>query len=173
MAGYKFQDSDNMALLVEPGDHIIEVVGYEFTLSKVGGHQQIKLKVTNVDPATLEVIPGKSAKWQDILTLSEKALWRADTFLKSCGANVAKGADIEFDPDERDREGAVFVDLRGLRGWALVGHRADDKNPAKKYNEVVTWYTNKPKVKRRDYPPLPAKGEAEIPVDPSTGKKLF
>lgn len=156
MASYKFRDSDNLVMLIEPGDYVLEVVGYELKLS-TKGDPQIEVDVVNVDPKTLDRIPGKSTKFKDTLTLSEKAGWRVDTFLKSCGIQIAKDAEVEFDPEQRD-DGKVFVDLRGLRGWALVGQEPGTKDPTKKFQKVVTWYTNKEKIARRPYPSLPEPG---------------
>lgn len=171
MASYRFKNSENIEfVLKKPGDYPVEIIGYKFGLSK-DGDAQIELKFSTVDPKTLEP-DATSGKGQERLTLSEKATWRVDTFLKCCGVVVPMDSEVEFDPDEMEKPenaGKFFVDLRGLRGWASIINEQDQNKPDRKYNKIGTWYTNKPKLPRRIYPALAhssvrsADGDGETP----------
>lgn len=155
MASYRFKNSENIEfVLKKPGDYPVEVIGYKFGLSQAGDGQ-IELSFTTIDPKSLEPAPD-SGKGRERLTLSEKAAWRVDTFLKCCGVVVPIDAEVEFDPDEMEKPenaGKHFVDLRGLRGWVSIVNEPDKDKPDRKYNKVGTWYTNKPKLPKREYPP--------------------
>lgn len=170
MASYRFTNQENLEfLLLALGDYPLEIVGLSFGLSQ-GGDTKVELKIANIDSKTLEEVPGKSTRFRENITLSEKAAWRMDTLLKCCGVDVKPGEVLEFDPDERQKaiaEGKRFIDLRGLRGWGAVGHEPDKNNPQKKYNKVLTWYTNKQKLPKREYPPYddtPATAPDEGPL---------
>lgn len=153
MAGYRFSDSDNKAFArLKEGDYILEVVGFGFGLTN-SNEDKVDLKVSVVNPNDLNAKPHE-LQIREQLTLSEKAGWRVDTFLKSCGITLEKGADVEFDQKLRGRPGCTFIDLRGLRGWASVVDEPSQKDPKKIYSKVGTWYTNKGKVAARQYPPL-------------------
>lgn len=161
MAGYRFSDSDNKAFArLKEGDYILEVVGFGFGLSGDGA-TKIELKVAAVNPKDLAALPHET-KIRENLTLSEKAGWRVDTFLKACGVNLAKGADVEFDPKLRTRPGCTFIDLRGMRGWASVIDQPGTKDKTKIYNAVGTWYTNRDKIPPRQYPALDGSAPAEM-----------
>jgi hypothetical protein len=164
MAGYKFTDQENKEFtLLDDGDYPLEVVGYAFGVSGSGA-DQVKLKLSPLDPALMEV-PKGAPVFQDMLTLSERAAWRADTFLKSAGIVVPVGADVEFDPSQRKRPGCFFVDLRGLRFWARVGREESEKQKGKFFQKVVTFYTNKEKIPKRDYPPFENAQGRELAAD--------
>jgi hypothetical protein len=163
MAGYKFGDSDNKEFSrLKEGDYILEVVGFGFGVSnQEGAPAQVDLKVSVVNPKDLSA-PPHELRIRERLTLSEKAAWRVDTFLKSCGITLAKGVDVEFDSKLRNRPGCTFVDLRGLRGWGSIVDQPSRTDPKKIYSAVGTWYTNRDKVPRREYPPLDGSQPSEM-----------
>lgn len=141
MAGYKFTDQENLKTTCADGDYIFEIIGFELGLSDKGDDKVI----------VLLQIEKEHVKVYDHITLSEKAAWRMDTLLKCCGVVVAKGADIEFDPEQRDREGAHFVNLVGLRGSARFfkdTYTPPSGGSKKESMKVQTYYTNKEKLVR-------------------------
>lgn len=141
----QFEDRENLQA-IEPQDAIVEVINYAFGLSKTGGHPQVILKCR---------VEGHGVTFEEYLTSSPAGAWRIDTFLKSCGVDVKVGQNVEFDPEEFEAakaEGAVCVELQGLRGWVSIIKEPGQKDPNKFYNKVGIWYTNKAKLPRKVYP---------------------
>jgi hypothetical protein len=135
MPNYKYGDSDNVLLFVELGDYVVEINDVAFGLSKQGNDKiDLKLKVEKTGTTVY-----------DVLTFSEKAFWRIDTCLKSCGVKIAKGEDAEFNK-ERLKEGQRYIKLIGLRGWVTLGVEEYPVGSGKKKNKVLTWLTDKEKL---------------------------
>jgi len=72
MPTFTFNDSDNQARLVDPGEYFAEVVGYEFGYAR-SGNETLTL-VLKQEPDGALVF--------DTLVFTQKAFWKIDTMLK-------------------------------------------------------------------------------------------
>lgn len=72
MPSFTFNDSDNLTRLVDPGEYMAEIIGFEFGYSR-SGNETLTL-VLRQEPDGVIVF--------DTLTFTEKAFWRIDTMLK-------------------------------------------------------------------------------------------
>lgn len=161
MPVYQFQDSENIPAVVEAGDYVIRVTETKFGLSQAGN--------AKVD-LTLQIEKTGTILY-DTLTFTDKAFWRIDTFLKSCGVKLAKGQGVEFDPDVEPGPGEVFIPLVGLRGWATLFVDEYPKDSGRKKNKVLMWITNKEKLARIAPPPRQA-DPMDAPLTPSEGVQV-
>ena len=135
MPKYTYKDQEALAFELLPnGDYILEVVGYECTISntpKTRGSEVITVKVR---------AEGRHAVWKEKLILHPSCDWKIDVFLKCMNAAPVKGMEIDLAENM----------IMGLRGWATVGQREykAQSGEMKKTNEVVAWITNKEKLTR-------------------------
>ena len=144
-----FQDTDNRPprVIIEPCDAI-------FCVTKFGSAytQKSTAKVpsgTLVYQMELE-IEGKNCIVEEDLYDIEAAQWRLDTFLKSAGVQLAKGEAFEFSKAKADEAFVKHVNPIGLRGWCHVKKQPWTNQPGKFSNEIGIFYTDKPKLPRRE-----------------------
>ena len=154
----KFNDSENQAPIQPDGDYIFRVIEFSSGISagsKTRGSDDYKL--------TLELEPS-GAKVNERLIDHPSCDWKIDTFLKSAGVQIAKGAAFEFQENRAIASGVPFINPIGLRGWCRIhtetyakkGEPAEDKGKwTGKSNKVAIFYTDKPKLPRID-PPVEA-----------------
>lgn len=138
MPGYQFQDSENQAGAVPPGDYTVEVVEVEFGISngaKTSGADKMSLKLK---------IDGKATCFEHLI-FHPSCIWKIDTAIKSLnllinGKPPKKGESIQFSEPM----------MLGLRGWATIGQEPD-KNKVLR-NKVVCWITTKEKLAKVEQP---------------------
>jgi hypothetical protein len=141
MNEYVFQDRQPPAFeLVPDGDYILEVTGFDKTISNrpdTNGCDVIELKVK---------VEGRNAAWKEIFTIHEDWSWRMDVFLKAAHAAPKKGEGFRLTEEN-------FI---GLRAWATVASREykSRSGETKKANKVLAWITNKEKLARRAAEPV-------------------
>jgi hypothetical protein len=137
--------------LLPKGDYPWQVVGCDFEISKgreTIGSDVMVLKVAFYKDDKFE---HKLAQWSENLIFHESIAWKLNVFIKCSnllidGKPPEHGAEIEWTPEL----------VIGLRGWATVGSRVhkDDVNKPeaekRKYNQVVSWLTNKAKIPRAE-----------------------
>lgn len=135
--------------LLPKGNYPYEVIACDFELSKgpkTRGSDVMVLKLAFYRDDKFE---KKAAQWSEDFIFHPSCDWRLSVFAKSAnmlvnGTQPADGAEIDWTPEL----------VIGLRGWATVGTRTHGEDKAKaedekrKYNEVVVWLTNLPKLSR-------------------------
>jgi hypothetical protein len=135
MPTFQFNDSENKVFEpLPPGDYIARVTECEFSISngaKTSGCDKMKLKFV-VEKN------GEERKFSERLIFHESCGWRIDTFAKSFNLLIGGKPPTKGQPIEWSEHMVV-----GLRGWVTLGIR--EGSDKKKYNEVVTFITNKEK----------------------------
>ena len=160
-----FRDSDNLPPLLPAGDYIYKVVEFSSGISAGG-------KTSGSDKYELVLeFPG-GAKCRENLIDHDSCSWKIDTFLKSAGVKIPKGAEFKFTIDERGDDVSIINPL-GLKGSCKLRienypKKGEDKEkPATwtgKSNRVEIFYTDKPKIPRKE--PPQAEAAAEESDDP-------
>lgn len=131
------------------GDYPYEVTACDFELSKgqiTRGCDVMVLKLVFYRDDKFE---KKAAQWSEDFIFHPSCDFKLNLFAKSSnllvgGKPLEHGAEIDWTPEL----------VIGLRGWAKVGSRThgDDKakpeSEKRKYNQVVVWLTNLPKLAR-------------------------
>lgn len=115
--------------LLPEGDYEVEVMEIETGLSKKG-HEQITMKLA---------AKPKGVRFTERLTFIESCYGIIDAFVKSTGMYNDEGKPAKIGDSIQFDESTMI----GLRGWAHIRPRADDKDPNLKYNSVGWWITNK------------------------------
>lgn len=145
-----FNDSENMVQLVPEGDYRFKVVQFDEGISsgaKTAGSTMFKSKLQ------IELSkPGEQGPtlFENFIDHSATA-WRIDTFLKSCGVKIPKGAAFEFDRETAIRKKALHVNPYGLRGWCRLvveDYKPSNSTQTKQKNKVAAFYTDKEKLPR-------------------------
>ncbi len=126
MPKYTYQDRAGF-MVVEEGDYLVAVSGYEFKISKAGGHDMIELTCC-VEPHGNNVF--------ERLVFTDKALWKIDQVLKALGIAPKKGEDVDFSEDWCKQH------LLMKRAWVHLVK--DEYEPGKVNNKIAFWITNKP-----------------------------
>jgi hypothetical protein len=144
-----FQDSENVVTLVPDGDYVFCVIGFECKLStgpKTRSSDQFDFELE------IELAKGSSKCFCTLID-HDSCAWKIDTFLKSSGAKVGKGEAFEFREDLAAEKGVKWINPLGLRGWCRLGAREytrTGETTKRKVNEVVSFYTDKPKLAPRE-----------------------
>jgi hypothetical protein len=122
---YTYTDSDSFRSTVEPGEHKIKVVGYEFGISNQG-NDKLDLELRTV---------AEDVTIYDTLTFHPKSAWKMDTVLKCLApskgvALPAKGDALTID--------TAFVEkyLKDATGIVLTHneeYNGEDKTRIKKF----------------------------------------
>lgn len=138
MSDYVYGGQDNRQFYVDPGDYKFEVVGFETKISagdKTRGSRITELK--------LKLEPSGSTCFAGLL-FHPSCDWRLDTFCRCTGLECKIG---ETPAELKSGDERLLV---GLRGWGTFGVK--EVKGGKKYNELLTWITNKEKLIRKPPP---------------------
>ncbi len=142
-----FHDSDNLPTHVPEGDYIFAVTAFEQGISaggKTAGATKYGLTLE------IETKPGeRGPKVFENLIDHPSTAWKMDTFIKSCGVQLAKGEGFEFNADDAAQHGCRHVEPLGLRGWCRLVVEEYPLNSGKRRNKVAVFYTNKAKLPAR------------------------
>lgn len=142
-----FKDSNNIPPLLPEGDYIFCCLDFESKIS-----QGNKTRGSDTFELTLEIEPS-GKKVPCTLIDHPTCDWKIDCFLKAAGVALKKGESFDFRQDVANAAGLVYVDARGLRGWCHLTQKTlppkPDK-PALTVNEIQIFYTDKPKLPRRE-----------------------
>ena len=105
---YTYTDADSLRTTVEPGEHHVKVVGFEFGMSNAGNEK-----------LDLELVTECGVTLYDSIAFTPKSAWKMDTVLKCFApskgmALPAKGSAINID--------AQFVEqyLQGGKGHVIT-----------------------------------------------------
>jgi hypothetical protein len=148
-----FNDSENLVPFVPEGDYVFCVTEFDQGIS-AGGQTagctkyeltlEVELKDGARGPRVFENLIDDSHRGGQ-----SKCAWKIDTFIKSAGVTLPKGAAFEFNADDAASNGAHHVPPLGLRGWCRLVVEEYPANSGKRRNKVATFYTNKPKLPAR------------------------
>jgi len=140
-----FNDQSNRVPIVDDGDYIFCLVGFEAKLSSGG-----KTSGSEMFEIELELEPS-GAKCYENLIDHDSCAWKLDTFLKSAGIKLTKGQSWDFRKSVAEESQCLWVDPMGLRGWCRVSveEYTTQKGEKRKKNRVVTFYDDKPKLPAR------------------------
>lgn len=149
-----FNDSENLIPFVPEGDYVFCVTEFGQAISaggKTAGATKYELALE------IELKDGaRGPRVFENLIDHPATAWKIDTFLKSAGVVLPKGAAFEFNADDAASNGAQHVPPLGLRGWCRLVVEEYPANSGKRRNKVATFYTNKPKLPARVIaPPAP------------------
>lgn len=147
--------------LLPKGDYPWEVIACDFEISKGQKTRASDVMVLKLVFYRDDKFESKAAQWSEDFIFHESTDWKLNVFAKSGnllinGKPPEHGAEIEWTPEL----------VIGLRGWATVGqrtHHEDVNKPEaekRKYNQVVSWLTNKAKIPRAE---VVAKEDEEYP----------
>lgn len=125
MAKITFQDSENIVMMVPPGEYVVECVGYEFGLSRQG-NETLSL--------TLRQEPDGAIVY-DTLTFTQNAAWKIDTALKcllpSKGIpKLPKGKEIDITEDFCAK---YLLNARGRVDLIIEEYNGKEKNKVQSY----------------------------------------
>lgn len=138
-----FNDSEAKQFSVNPGDYILQILGFDKKIShgaKTNGCDLFEIKVG------VEVDGRVVCEIYESLVDHESIIWKWDVMLKSCGVKIAKGESYTiFKPDATDSK--RFIEIRGLRGWGTLRMKPPKTaGEQSKFNEIAAWITNKAKL---------------------------
>lgn len=149
-----FNDSQNIPPVVPEGDYVFCVVGFECGISSGG-----KTAGSDKYDVELEIEPS-GKRVTEFLIDHPSCSWKIDTFLKSCGIQLAKGEAFEFREDIASATGVRWVNPLGLRGHCRLyveEYTPKGGTEKRKANKVAVFYTDRPKLEPR------AISEADVP----------
>jgi len=130
MPTHKYEGRDNIPV-VEAGEYLANVTGFEFKLSK-SGNDMLELRLST-EP--------DGAKLYEYLVFTDSMGWKIDVVLKALGLAPKEGEEIDID------EKFVEDHIMFAQGWVQV---VVEEYEGKKRNKIAQWITNKP---------VPAKAE--------------
>jgi Protein of unknown function (DUF669) len=109
--------------LLEPGEYNFQVLDASETHSQAGNDMiELKLDVISKDKKSSSTV-------YDNLVFTEKAAWKINAFLKSCGMHPGEGREITIVPDE-------FI---GWEGECRIANEADNKGVMRNKVQGYTW----------------------------------
>jgi hypothetical protein len=127
-----YQKRDNAIFHLKPGDYVLEVIAHEKRFKGEIGQLKVNFREVN-----------SGARISEMFTFSEDCAWKIDTFITAAGLASDKG-EIEFTD-------SFCEAMKGARCWAFIGEQPGFKDPTRKYNCIVKFYTDK------EVPPRAAK----------------
>jgi hypothetical protein len=127
---YTYTDSDSFRSTVEPGEHKIKVVGYEFGISNQG-NDKLDLELRTI---------AEDVTIYDTLTFHPKSAWKMDTVLKCLApskgvALPAKGDALSIDTAFAEK---YLKDATGVVLTENEEYNGEDKTRVKKFLPFIS-----------------------------------
>lgn len=143
-----FTDAENVVPFVPEGDYTLTVEALGTGISqgaKTRGCEQYRVEMS---------VDGHSAYVRETLTDHPACSWKIDTFLKSCGIRLAKGASYELTARKRHAPPSIVNPLGHRCHAKLIVEDWASKDGTKKgkQNKVAVFYTDRPALSPRPLP---------------------